>query len=78
MQNLSKFSELIYLVIYFHRLKQLGALVSGSIQIFPSVTMSGLAVRLVLFISGILSDSRGISLVKLLFWLIILWLALVL
>ena len=78
MQNLSKFSELIYLVIYFHLLKQLGTLVSGSIQILPSVTMSGLPVRLVLFISGILSDSQGISLVKLLFWLIMLWLALVL
>ena len=36
-----------------HLLRQLGTLVSGLILIFPSLAMSGISVRLVLFISGI-------------------------
>ena len=40
MQNLANFSQLIYLVISFHLLRQVRTLVYGSIQIFPSLTMS--------------------------------------
>ena len=69
MQNLTNFPQLISLVITFSLLRQCLALVSGSIRIFPSLAMSGIPIRRVLLISGILSDSNGISHVKLLFWL---------
>ena len=39
----------------------LGTFVFGSTQIFRSLVMSGISVRLVLFISGIFSDSEGIT-----------------
>ena len=52
-QNLANFSQLIYLVPPCHLLRQLGTLVSGLILIFPSLAMSGISVRLFLFISGI-------------------------
>ena len=67
MQNLANSSQLF--VISFHLLRLLGTLVFSLILNFPSLAMSGIFVRLVLFISGILSDSKGISCVKLLFWL---------
>ena len=51
---------------------------SGMIWIFPSLAMSGISVRLVFFISGILSGSEGISHVKLLFGLQMPWLEVVL
>ena len=52
-QNLANFSQSIYLVPSCHLLRQSGTLVSGLIQIFPSLAMSGISARLVLFISGI-------------------------
>ena len=42
---------------------------SGLILIFSSVTMSGISVRPVFFISRIESNSEGILHMKLLFWL---------
>ena len=78
MQNSANFSQLIYLVISFHLLRQLGNLGSGLIQIFPSLVISGISVSLVWFISGIFSDSEGISHVKHLFWLQTPWLKVVL
>ena len=51
--KLGNFSQLIYLVPSCHLLRQLGTLVSGLILIFPSLAMSGISVRPVLFISGI-------------------------
>ena len=71
------FSQLIYLVMSFQILRQLGILVSSSILIFPYLVMSGILVRLVLFIPGILSDSEGTPCIKLLFWLQMLWLEVV-
>ena len=38
---------------FVHLLRQSGTLVSGLIQIFPFLAMSGISARLVLFISGI-------------------------
>ena len=67
-QNLA-FFQLIYLVISSHMLRWSGTLVCGSTQNFPSLAMSGIPIRLVLFISGILCDSGGTSCVLLLFWL---------
>ena len=52
-QNLANFSQLVYLVLSCHLPRHLGTLVSGLILIFPSLAMSGISVRLVLFISGI-------------------------
>ena len=49
----ANFSQLIYLVPSCHLPRQLGTLVSGLILILPSLAMSGISVRLVLFISGI-------------------------
>ena len=66
---LANFSQSIYLVPSCHLLRQSGTLVSGSIQIFPFLAMSGISARLVLFISGIYGDSEGILHVKLLSWL---------
>ena len=51
--KLGKFSQSIYLVPSCHLLRQSGTLVSGMIQIFPFLAMSGISARLVLFISGI-------------------------
>ena len=72
MQTLTSFSQLIYLVIYIHLLRRLGTFVSGLI------CMSGIPARLVLSISGILSDSEGISNILLFFWLQTPWLEVVL
>ena len=52
-QNLANSSQSIYLVPSCHLLRQSGTLVSGLIQIFPSLAMWGISARLVLFISGI-------------------------
>ena len=70
--------QLIYLVMSFHLLRQLGTLVSGLTQIFSSLAMLGISVRLVLFISWILNDSEGILRAKLLFRLQIPWLEVIL
>ena len=59
MQNLAKFSHLIYLVISYQLLRQLATLVFGSIYIFSSLTKSGIPVRLLLFISGISKRLSG-------------------
>ena len=66
MQNLMIFFQLIYLVIFFYLLRWLGTLVSDLIQIFLSLAVSGIPIRLVFSYLGI---SEGISHVKLLFWL---------
>ena len=57
----NKFSQLMHIVITCHLLRQLGNLMFWSSFIFPSFAMSGIPVRLVWFISGILSDWEGIS-----------------
>ena len=53
LSKLLKFFPVNVLVTSSHLLRQLRTLVSGLIMIFPSLAMSGISVRLVLFISGI-------------------------
>ena len=59
-KNLISPSRSIYLVISYHQQMQLGTLVSGLILISHSLAMLGRSARLVLLMSGILSDSEDI------------------
>ena len=59
-KNLISPSRSTYLVISYHQQMQLGTLVSGLILISHSLAMLGRSARLVLLMSGILSDSEDI------------------
>ena len=55
-QNSTNYSQLRNFVISSHLMRQPGTLVFGLTHISPSLAMSAIPVRLVLSISGILSD----------------------
>ena len=59
-KNLITRSQSTYSVILYHQQMQLGTLVSGLIQISHSLAMLSRSARLVLLMSGILSDSEDI------------------